>query len=261
LSPPSISAVFVVRDAASTIASMVVVADRVLRSLAADYELLVVDAGSRDHTAAILRELAPRYRGLRVVDCPGDRGYGAALRRGLAAASKDLIVYAPGDARYDPRDFARLLEVLAPDVDVVAGFPAGRREGLAARTRRGLVRRMFRLPVRRIDGDCRLLRRRVLDRVRLEEDGELVSLELAAKVQQAGYRVAEAPVSYCERVEPRSSLPWLVHTARGGARLWWRLQWRGEFRRALAEQDAVAQLIGGPPAVAPEARHQGAGSA
>ena len=242
---PSISAVFPARDAASTIASVVVVADRVLRTLTNDYEIIVVDAGSADDTSAILHELRSGYPRLRLLSCAREQGRGAALRHGLAAAEKELIVYAPGDARYDPRDFARLLAALGPDVDVVDGCRPHRRGGLAARTQRGLLRRMFGLPAGAGDGECRLLRRRVLDRVRLEENGDLVRLELATKVSQAAYRVAEAPVSYSDRFDPGAGLSGLASTAREAAQLWWRLQWRGEFRRALAEQDAIDQIVAG----------------
>jgi glycosyltransferase involved in cell wall biosynthesis len=243
--PSSISAVFPTRDAASTIASVVVVADRVLRTLTDDYEILVVDAGSIDHTPAILRDLLSGYPRLRLRSCAREQGPGGALRYGLAAAEKELIIYAPGDARYDPRDFTRLLDALAPDVDVVDGFRTHRRDGLAPRTQRGLLRRMFGLLTGAVEGECRLLRRSVLDRVRLEENGDLVHLELAAKARQAAYRVRETPISYCDRFDPGAGLPRLVSTAGTGARLWWRLQWRGEFRRALAEQDAIDQIVAG----------------
>ena len=129
-----------------------------------------MDAGSIDHTSAILRDLRSGYPRLRLRSCAREQGLGGALRHGLAAAEKELIIYAPGDARYDPRDFARLLEALTPDVDIVDGRRTHPRAGLAPRGPRSLLRRMFGLPAGAVEGECRLLRRSVLDRVRLAKN-------------------------------------------------------------------------------------------
>src|SRR5438270_1341852 len=84
---PSISAFFPAYNDAGTIASMVVVTDRTLRGLTDDYEIIVVNDGSPDHTGDILEDLAERYPRLRVVTHPKNRGYGGALRSGCAHAT------------------------------------------------------------------------------------------------------------------------------------------------------------------------------
>src|SRR5215207_4545890 len=93
LSPLSISAFFPAYNDAGTIASMVVVADRTLRALTDDYEVIVVNDGSPDHTGEILADLEERYPHLRVVTHPKNRGYGGALRSGFSNAAKELICY------------------------------------------------------------------------------------------------------------------------------------------------------------------------
>jgi glycosyltransferase involved in cell wall biosynthesis len=100
---PSISVFFPAYNDAGTIASMVVLADYTLRKLTNDYEVIVVNDGSRDHTAQVLSELETLYPRLRVVHHPVNRGYGSALRTGFANASKELIFYTDGDAQYDVR--------------------------------------------------------------------------------------------------------------------------------------------------------------
>jgi glycosyltransferase involved in cell wall biosynthesis len=96
---PSITAFFPAYNDAGTIASMVVVADRTLRALTDDYEIIVVNDGSPDHTGEILADLAARYPRLRIVTHPRNRGYGGALRSGFAHATKELVFYTDGDAR------------------------------------------------------------------------------------------------------------------------------------------------------------------
>jgi glycosyltransferase involved in cell wall biosynthesis len=247
---PSISAFFPAYNDAGTIASMVVVTDRTLRALADDYEIIVVNDGSPDHTGAILEDLAARYPHLRVITHPKNRGYGGALRSGFAHATKDLVVYTDGDAQYDPREFALLLERLTPDADVVNGYKIARHDPpyrlLIGRLYHHTVRRMFGLPLRDVDCDFRLLRRTVFDRVRLDSDSGVICVELMTKIHQAGYRVVEVPVHHYHRAYGRSQFFNFRRVARVGRDLldlWWRLQWRGEFRRALAEQDAVDRAL------------------
>jgi glycosyltransferase involved in cell wall biosynthesis len=241
---PSISVVIPVRDAASTIASVIVVADRVLRAATDDYEILVVDAGSADHTAAVVADLVPRYPGLRW-ESPGEKaGYGAALGYGLAHATKELVIHTSGDACYDARDIVRLLEQVEPDVDAVIGWRAGQSPSLAERTRQRVVRRLFDLQTREVDCEFRLIRRRLVAVTRTDEDGELAGLELNTRLHQAGCRFAETPVGYRARRTADDgvrALPRLARRARGVARLWWRLQWRGDYRQALAAQTARSQ--------------------
>src|ERR1044072_869194 len=95
---PSISVFFPAYNDAGTIASLVVLADRTLRNLTDDYEVIVVNDGRADHTAQVLSELESVYPRLRVVHHPKNMGYGSALRTGFASATKDLIFYTDGDA-------------------------------------------------------------------------------------------------------------------------------------------------------------------
>src|ERR1044072_622165 len=93
-----ISVFFPAYNDAGTIASLVVLAERTLRSLTDDYEVIVVNDGSADHTANVLSELEAVYPRLRVINHPTNLGYGSALRTGFASATKDLIFYTDGDA-------------------------------------------------------------------------------------------------------------------------------------------------------------------
>src|SRR6476660_356492 len=108
----SISVFFPAYNDAGTISSMVVLADRTLRRLTDDYEVIVVNDGSADHTAQVLSELGAVYPKLRVVNHPVNRGYGSALRSGFASASKDLIFYTDGDAQYDVRELEKLVPLM-----------------------------------------------------------------------------------------------------------------------------------------------------
>jgi glycosyltransferase involved in cell wall biosynthesis len=230
---------------------MVVVADRTLRALTDDYEIIVVNDGSPDHTGEILDDLAARYPRLRVVTHPKNRGYGGALRSGFAHATKDLVFYTDGDAQYDPRELALLVAALTPETDMVNGYKIERHDPLhrivIGRVYHKTVRRMFRLRVRDVDCDFRLLRRRILEQVELFEDSGVICVELMTKVHQAGCRIAEVPVHHYHRAYGKSqffNFPRVARVGRDLVRLWSQLIWRDEFRRSLAGSHHLSAVSG-----------------
>ena len=207
-SKPSISAFFPAYNDAGTIASMVVTADRTLREIADDYEVIVVNDGSPDHTGEVLADLQTRYPKLRVVTHQKNRGYGGALRSGFASASKELVCYTDGDAQYDPREFKLLAERMRDGIDVVQGYKIQRHDPLEriviGKLYHAVVRTMFGLPIRDVDCDFRLIRRTVFDTVRLTQDSGVICVELMTKIVQAGFAIEEVPVHHYHRAYGKS---------------------------------------------------------
>jgi glycosyltransferase involved in cell wall biosynthesis len=207
-SPPGLSVFFPAYNDAGTIASLVIQAVQVASRLTPDFEVIIVDDGSRDATGAIADELARTYPQVRVVHHQRNRGYGGALRSGFAAAGKDLVAYTDGDAQYDPGELERLWHQLTDDVDMVTGYKISRSDPLhrivIGRLYHHMVKLLFRLQVRDVDCDFRLLRRTIFDRVTLERDTGVICLEMMRKVQDAGFRVVEVPVHHYQRTHGRS---------------------------------------------------------
>lgn len=205
---PGLSFFFPAYNDGGTIASLVIRTVQVASRLTDDFEVIVVNDGSGDDTAAILDELARTYPRLRVVHHSANRGYGAALRTGFAAATKDLIGYTDGDAQYDPAELEVLWRRLTPDADLVNGYKISRADPLhrvvIGRIYHHLVKFLFRLEVRDVDCDFRLMRREIFDRIRLERDTGVICLEMMRKIQDAGFRVIEVPVHHYHRTHGRS---------------------------------------------------------
>src|SRR5512134_97424 len=122
---PSISAFFPAYNDWATITSQVLLVSRTLRELCDDWEVIVVNDGSRDHTGDILKEVAGLAPNVRIVSHPQNRGYGGALRSGFEAATKDWIFYTDGDAQYDVCELP-LLWAQRDGVDLVNGFKISR---------------------------------------------------------------------------------------------------------------------------------------
>ncbi len=228
--PASISAFFPAYNDAGTIASMVVAADRTLRELTDDYEVIVVNDASPDHTAEILADLQTRYPSLRVVTHSKNRDYGGALRSGFGQATKELVCYTDGDGQYDPREFKLLVDRLRDDVDIVQGYKIQRHDPfhriVIGTLYHWIVRTMFNLHVRDVDCDFRLIRRNVFDTVELTQNSGVICVELMTKIEQGGFRIAEVPVHHYHRAHGKSQFFNVRRVGRVGVgllKLWARL--------------------------------------
>ncbi|HEX3244486.1 MAG TPA: glycosyltransferase family 2 protein [Chloroflexota bacterium] len=240
--PPSISAFFPAYNDAGTIASMVVSIDATLRMLTDDYEIIVVNDGSPDHTGQVLADLEPHYPRLRIITHEKNRGYGGALRSGFKHASKELIFYTDGDAQYDPREARLLFEQMRDDVDVVQGYKIQRSDPIEriiiGRLYHHTVKTAFGLKLRDVDCDFRLIRRDMFKHLNVNSDSGVICVELMKKLQDAGARIVEVPVHHYHRVYGKSQFFNFPRVARVGwdlFGLWWRLVVRKEqVRRSRA---------------------------
>ncbi|HEV8634345.1 MAG TPA: glycosyltransferase family 2 protein [Chloroflexota bacterium] len=231
---------------AGTIASMVVLAERTVRELTDDWEIVVVDDCSPDHAGEVLEELRARYPRLRVVTHPANRGYGGALRSGFAAATKELVFYTDGDAQYDPRELPRLYARLTPDVDVVNGYKLFRGDGpvraLVGKIYHTVVSVAFGLRIRDVDCDFRLIRRSALEGIELASTSGTICVELIRKLQDRGARFAEVGVNHYDRPFGSSQFfrpKRLILTLGQLGALWWRLVVRPERGVVAVETPAT----------------------
>ena len=212
-----------------TIASLVVLAAAVVRDLTDDWEIIVVNDASPDHTPLILGELLRYVPHLRIVEHERNRGYGGALRSGFAAATTEYIFYTDGDAQYDVRELRSLWENRA-DADLVNGYKIARADPLhriiIGRIYHHIVRLAFRLHVVDVDCDFRLLRRSVFERVELTRDSGVICVELMTKIEKNGFRIAEVPVHHYHRLHGRSqffNFRRVFQVLRELGVLWWEL--------------------------------------
>lgn len=239
--PVGLTIFFPAYNDSGTIASLVIAAHRTAQSLTPDFEILIVNDGSADSTAAVADELARTYPEVRAIHHPVNRGYGGALRTGFASASKELIFYTDGDGQYDPTELAALWPHMTDEVDLVNGYKISRSDPwhriVIGRIYHHTVKLLFSLRVRDVDCDFRLMRRSIFDRVTLHHDSGVICLEMMKKVQDAGFRITEVPVHHFHRAFGRSqffNFPRLFRTAIDVAKLWATLVLRGRRPRSVA---------------------------
>jgi len=202
-----ISLVFPMFDEEQNVGPLLASALALAPRLADAFEIIVVDDGSRDGSAALVerqRRLDPRVRLLRH---PTNVGYGAALRSGLRAARGDLVFFTDADLQFDLREIESLL-AHARDFDIVAGYRARRRDPWRRRVLAfgwaALVRALFGLRVRDIDCAFKVFRRPVLDALPIESIGAFVNTELLLRARGEGFRIREVPVTHHPRFAGRA---------------------------------------------------------
>jgi glycosyltransferase involved in cell wall biosynthesis len=167
------------------------------------WELVYVDDGSTDDTAAMVAAAAEVEPRVRLVRQRRNLGLTEALNRGFREASGDVIVFLPADLESDPQvDIPLLLDKLDQGYDVVAGWRQGRRDGkrFASRLANVVCRALFGLDVHDLNW-IKAFRREVTDALALRSSWHRYILVMA---QNEGFRIGEVKVPYQVRQTGRS---------------------------------------------------------
>ena len=205
----SLSVFFPAYNDAPSIPVLIDATFAILKEWADDYEVIVVDDGSRDETPLRLAELQRVYgERLRVITHERNRGYGGALRSGFEAARKDWVFYTDGDGQYDVGELPLLLARLAPRIGLVNGYKLERQDPWQriwiGRVYNAFARALFRIRLRDIDCDYRLIRRDLLEDIALRSTSGTICVELVRKLELSGCGIAEVGVHHYPRLHGRS---------------------------------------------------------
>ena len=208
-----------------------------LDRLSDDYEVIVVNDGSRDATPRIVEGLSRQHPAVRLVSHQENRGYGAALATGFASAMRDFIFLTDGDLQFDVRELEGFLALL-PSADLVVGYRRPRADPWARRFYGWgwnlLVNTLFGYTARDVDCAFKLIPRRLMSEVQIQSTGHTFSPELLIKARRAGYRVAERRVTHLPRTAGEAK----------GARL-------DHIVRSLIELARLRLEVAGAPALTP----------
>lgn len=245
----SISVFLPAYNDAPSLPALVANAFNVLREHASEYEVIVINDGSYDNTAEVLagleREYAPH---MRVVTHPKNRGYGGALRSGFAAATKELVFYTDGDGQYDVRELPLFLEKMTSDVGLVNGYKLQRNDPThriwIGNVYNAFARFLFRVRIRDIDCDYRLIRRDLLDQIKLVSTSGTICVELVRKLELLPYRVVEIGVHHYPRLHGRSQffrVRSLLQTLAQLIRLWLKVGWQNGSERVQRTWESITR--------------------
>ncbi len=183
-------------------------AAEVLDGISDDYEIILVDDGSRDGTGELADGLAARFPFVRVIHHETNAGYGAALQSGFRAATKELVFYTDGDRQFDLKELPGILPLIE-SCDIVSCFRLNRREGLLRRINAygwtKLVCFLFDLKLKDIDCAFKLYRREIFDTLEMNSTGALIDTEILARAARKGCRIVQVGVHHYPRLSGRST--------------------------------------------------------
>ena len=203
---PDITVVLLCHNEKENLPTVLLGVDGVLRGLGTA-EILVIDDGSHDGTAAWLRAGVTGIQvPLRVERHPRRRGYGGAVRSGLRYATGNMVIYMDGDGQYDPEQIRTMLDTQSRHgCDIVAGIRTHRHDPphrrLIGVAYNGALRVALRLEQRDVDCGFRLLTQRAVQALepRLSLDGNLIGPELLLRATECGLVVQQIPVHHRPR--------------------------------------------------------------
>jgi glycosyltransferase involved in cell wall biosynthesis len=180
-----------------------------LRRMADEYEVIIVNDGSSDRSGRIADELQAQYPNeIRVIHHAQNRGYGAALKSGIKSARYDWICMVDGDNEYDVGDLEKMLKLRRYYLLIIAF----RYKKLYSASRifisfvyNKTLRLLFRTPFRDISTGIRVFHRSILDDLEITSDSPFFGAELVIRAMLRGYPVGEIGIQTFPRTFGRSA--------------------------------------------------------
>ena len=200
--PRSLSVILPAYNEEALIESTVLQAMQTLLSWMQDFEIIVVNDGSKDRTGEIVARLAAYDRRIRLINHNGNKGYGAALVTGFEAVTKELAFFMDSDGQFDLCDLVRFFPLIE-EYGAVLGYRIARQDTwmrkLNAWGWKQLVHFIFGVHARDIDCAFKLFRAEFFRTHRLETRGAMINAEILYKLARAGYTYTEVGVQHLPR--------------------------------------------------------------
>jgi glycosyltransferase involved in cell wall biosynthesis len=174
----------------------------VLMTLKIDFEIIIVNDGSRDKTGEIADSLAAKDKHIKAVHHSINRGYGATLQSGFKAASKEYVFYTDGDGQFDIKELPLLFKYMT-DYNIATGYRINRQDNLIRRINAfcwtTMVNLLFGMKIKDIDCAFKLYKRRIFDDIKMESTGALINTEIFARARRKGYKIFQLGVHHYPR--------------------------------------------------------------
>jgi len=226
----SFSLVLPAHNEAENIEPVVRLALDVLPTYFDDFEVIVVNDGSRDRTGQIVERLAQQDSRVRPVHHEKNRGYGGALTSGFAVSTGDHVMFMDADRQFDIADIERLYPFV-PSHEIVAGFRMVRQDELHRRVFAEIfnliVRLLFGVHLRDIDCAFKIFDGDLIRSLQLSSPGALINTEIQAKARRQGARLQQVGVRHFPRIagEATGGNPRVIARAmKETIVLWWKMR-------------------------------------
>jgi len=170
--------------------------------ICSDFEVIVVDDGSRDDTAEIAHIFSQKDPRVKVVSHGRNKGYGFALRTGIENSNKNYIFFTDGDNQFDITELAKLLPHLQ-DFDIVAGFRIKRKDNLVrrlnAKSFKILIQILFGLKITDLNCAFKIFKSKSVKNMELKSSGAMINAEILIRAMKKGYKMKEVGINHYPR--------------------------------------------------------------
>lgn len=206
----SISLIFPAWDEERYVKKAVLKAIETLESFTDDYEIIIINDGSRDRTKKISEELVRKNRKVRLLNNETNQKLGVTLRKGIGAAKKDLIVYSDIDLPFDLKKIKDMVEMLErKKLDIVVGIRPDRykkepKRAIYSFFYNSLIKILFWVNVKDINCPAKLFKRDIFNDVKLKSKGSFIDAEMVIKSLRKGYKLGQIKLEYFPRIETKS---------------------------------------------------------
>ncbi len=185
---------------------------KVLQRLSDDWEIIVVNDASTDKTQEIAERLAQKHRQIKVINHPHNLKLGGSIKSGMAASTKDIVIYSDMDLPFDLDEIERALHLMEYlEADMICAFrfdrtSEGPKRIVYSYVYNTLIRTLFGTAIKDINFSFKVMHRRVLESLELKAEGSFVDAELVVKAIRRGFRVFQMGVDYFPRSRGVSTL-------------------------------------------------------
>jgi glycosyltransferase involved in cell wall biosynthesis len=200
--PHSITLFYPMYNEMGHLESMTRKALEVMKSITDNFEILIIDDGSKDGSGQLADKLATEDSHIRVIHHEGNKGYGQALRTGWASARGEVVMYTDSD---EPVDLWKFKEALPhmERYDMVIGYRVNRWEGwlrfFYSNVYNLLVRILFGVHARDINFSFKLIWRKHLKKMNLAAGSVFIDGEFLSEAARNHLTIYEMPIEYIPR--------------------------------------------------------------
>lgn len=209
---PSLSLFFPAWNEEDYVERAVARAVKVLKRLADDWELIIVNDASTDRTRELAEAMAAKEPRIRVVTHEVNQKLGGAMKTGFSSSKKDVVIYSDMDLPFDLDEVERALKLMDYlEADMICAFRLDRTsEGpkriLYSFVYNALITSLFDVHMKDINFSFKVVHRRVLEALELKAAGSFIDAELVVKAIKKGFRVFQMGVDYFPRTRGVSTL-------------------------------------------------------